>query len=54
MPKLASSSVSSARMTVPAEALIDSPTRTSACSTAVVRVVPWRISSRTRKTRNSP
>ena len=41
-------------MTVPAEALIDSPTRESEYSTAARDSMPWRISSRTRKTRKRP
>ena len=53
-PKVASSSVSSAAMTVVAENVIDSPTRATARVTASWGARPARSSSRTRKTRNSP
>ena len=54
MPKLASSSVSRATMTVAAEAVIDSPTRRTADSTAACGVSPRCICSRTRNTKKSP
>jgi hypothetical protein len=52
-PKVASSSVSSAAMTVAAEKVIDSPTRATACVTASWGAWPARSSSLTRKTRNA-
>jgi hypothetical protein len=41
-------------MTVAAEAVIDSPTRNTETATASCGVRPRWISSRTRKTKNSP
>jgi len=54
MPKLANMRLNRAKITVAAEALIDSPTRASAFTTAPLGSSPERISSRTLKTRNKP
>ena len=54
MPKLARVSVSSATITVPAEAVMDSPTRAIPRATASFGSRPSSSSSRTRNTRNRP
>ncbi len=53
-PNDASSRVTSATMTVPAENVIDSPTYRPACSMARCGEAPSAISSRTRMMKNSP
>ncbi len=54
MPKLARVRLSSATTTVPAEAVMDSPTRVTATTTASLGGRPPSSSSRTRNTKNNP